>query len=69
MRIPMRWFIPAILVSLCACTARPEAVPGIEEQPAAPLQDKMMDGARKLMSVSAGVQPGEDVLIVTDAPT
>lgn len=64
----LRLVIP-VLAWLCACTAPPEAAPADGPPSAASLRDRMMEGARKLTSVSADVQPGEDVLIVTDAPT
>lgn len=57
-----------IIASLSACTTRPEAPPAIEGRAAAVTPDQMMKGARKLVSVSAEVQPGEGVLIVVDAP-
>jgi 2,5-dihydroxypyridine 5,6-dioxygenase len=60
--------VSMIVASLSACTGRPEAAPAIEGQPAAVTRDQMMKGARKLVSVSTDVQPGENVLIVADAP-
>jgi 2,5-dihydroxypyridine 5,6-dioxygenase len=65
-----RWVcVPVIVASLSACTAEPEPAPPTETPAAGVTRDQMMTGARKLVSVSADVQAGEDVLIVTDAPT
>ena len=60
--------VPMILATLWGCTWQPEAAPAIEAEAAAVTRDQMMKGARKLVSVSTDVQPGENVLIVADGP-
>jgi len=57
-----------IIASVGACTGPPEAAPATEGQAAAVTSDQMMVGARKLVSVSTDVQPGENVLIIADGP-
>ena len=64
----MKRLVPVIAASLWACASPPEAPPAVESQAASVTRDQMMKGARKLVSVSADVQPGESVLIVADGP-